>query len=158
MTLAAPGGTSARGARHPAGGTLEVSEPDPWEVAMKLTYKDGLATLLVAAVVVPYIGYLVAGQMPFIQDPRGMSATGLVLGLLAALVPGRAAFRPDVAHRLALASGVLALGLGVAALVVASSELLLALFMVALVVTWALGEFAAHRAELHTGRTMARSA
>jgi hypothetical protein len=45
--------------------------------------RDLLATILVAAIAVPYIGYLVNGEMPLIQDPRGMSATGLVLGVLA---------------------------------------------------------------------------
>ena len=49
---------------------------------MKLTLRDGIATLLVAAILVPYVGYLVNGEMPFIKDPRGMAATGLVLGLL----------------------------------------------------------------------------
>lgn len=33
---------------------------------MRLTWKDGLATVLVAAIVVPYIGYLAQGSMPFI--------------------------------------------------------------------------------------------
>jgi hypothetical protein len=45
--------------------------------------RDLLATILVAAIAVPYIGYLVNGEIPLIQDPRGMSATGLVLGVLA---------------------------------------------------------------------------
>ena len=60
---------------------------------MKIGWRDGVATLLVSAVVVPYIGYLVKGSMPFIHDPRGMAATALVLGLAAAAVLGREAFR-----------------------------------------------------------------
>jgi hypothetical protein len=83
---------------------------------MRITYKDVIATLLVAAIVVPYIGYLAWGDMPFIQDPRGMAATGLVLGLAAAAVAGRVAFDPDPMHRAALGSGVVALALGIAAL------------------------------------------
>ena len=51
---------------------------------MRLTLRDLVATILVAAVGVPYVGYLVNGEMPFIKDPRGMSAVGLVLGAAAA--------------------------------------------------------------------------
>ena len=43
---------------------------------MKIGWRDGAATLLVAAVAVPYIGYLVRGSMPFVHDPRGMDITG----------------------------------------------------------------------------------
>jgi hypothetical protein len=56
---------------------------------MRLTIRDAVATVLVAAVLVPYLEYLVRGEMPFIEDPRGMPATGLVLGAAAFLVAGR---------------------------------------------------------------------
>ena len=36
-----------------------------------LKLKDLGAHLLVAAVAVPYIGYLARGEMPLIEDPRG---------------------------------------------------------------------------------------
>jgi hypothetical protein len=124
---------------------------------MTITGKDVVTSGLVAAIVVPYLGYLAFGEMPFIQDPRGMGATGLLLGLLAAAVAGRAAFRPDPEHRIALSTGVLALVLGVATVWVETSEILLGFFMVALVLTWALGEYAAHHAPVDTGRPMARS-
>ena len=32
------------------------------------------------------LGYLVNGEMPFVKDPRGMSAVGLLLGQAAFLV------------------------------------------------------------------------
>jgi hypothetical protein len=35
----------------------------------KLTLRDILATLVVAAVVVPFIGYSVRGSMPLVHDP-----------------------------------------------------------------------------------------
>jgi hypothetical protein len=47
---------------------------------MRLKLKDLIATILFAAIAVPYVGYLINGEMPFIKDPRGMSAAGLVLG------------------------------------------------------------------------------
>jgi hypothetical protein len=51
--------------------------------------RDLVATLLVIAIGIPYVGYLVRGEMPFVQDPRGMSATGLVLGLVAFFAAAR---------------------------------------------------------------------
>jgi len=50
---------------------------------MKLKFKELIATILFAAIAVAYVGYLINGEMPFIKDPRGMSATGLVLGVAA---------------------------------------------------------------------------
>ena len=111
---------------------------------MRLTTKDVVATVLVAAVVVPYLGHLIAGEMPFIEDPRGMAATGLVLGLAAAIVAGRDALTPHPLHRAALASGIAAFALGIAALWAETSEVLLALFVIGIVITWGLGELAAH--------------
>jgi hypothetical protein len=60
---------------------------------VKIGWRDWIATLLVAAIVVPYARHLVRGSVLFIQDPRGMAVTGLVLGLAAAAVLGRGAFR-----------------------------------------------------------------
>ena len=58
----------------------------------KLTFRDLLATLIVAAVVVPFVGYSIRGSMPFLQDPRGMAAVGIVGALAALAVFGRKAF------------------------------------------------------------------
>ena len=106
---------------------------------MRLRMRDLVGTLLVAAIGVPYIGYLINGEMPFIKDPRGMSAVGLVLGVIAFLVM-RAG---DAFDRLGKAETVLAaltLGLGVVALLLAetaAAEILLAVFMASIFVTWA---------------------
>jgi hypothetical protein len=125
---------------------------------MRITYRDAIATLLVAAIVVPYLGYLTWGDMPFIEDPRGMAATGLVLGLAAAAVAGRAALDPEPLHRAALGSGVAALALGIAALWAETNEVLLALFIAAIVVTWAVGEIASTRHPVTSGGRMAHPA
>lgn len=115
---------------------------------MKIRWRDGVATLLVAAIVVPYVGYLVRGSMPFIRDPRGMAATGLILGLAAAAVLGREAFRGTwgvAAAFFAVASA----GVGVVTFIRAEegalSEGLLAVFMAAIVVAWALAKLARTR-------------
>lgn len=112
---------------------------------MRLTMRDLVATLLVAAIAVPYVGYLVNGEMPFVEDPRGMSAIGLVLGVAAFLV-----LRGGNAHdRVGTTENVLAgvaLLLGIAALAFAEAafaEVLLAVFMGAILVVW-LAEMADH--------------
>lgn len=125
---------------------------------MRTTSKNIIATLLVAAIVVPYVGYLVWGDMPFVQDPRGMAAVGLILGLAAAAVVGRAALDPEPMHRAALGSGIVALALGIAALVAETNEALLALFVIAIVLTWALGEAAQLPRPVATDRSVAHSA
>ena len=98
---------------------------------MKLRIRDLVATLLVVAIAVPYVGYLINGEMPFVQDPRGMAAIGLVLGAAAYLI-----FRSGNAHdRVGLLENVVALvalALGIVAVVFAEAafaEVLLAVFM-----------------------------
>lgn len=105
---------------------------------MKFTWKNTAATVFVAAIVLPYVGYLVWGEMPFIQDPRGMAGTGLVLGIAAATLAVRHWFAPGAMQRATLLTGTTALGLGIAALWT-QNEILLATFVTAIVVTWALG-------------------
>jgi hypothetical protein len=106
---------------------------------MRLTFRDAIASLLVAAIAVPYIGYLLNGEMPFIKDARGMSATGLVLGAIAFLVlrTGNAADRVGTGENIAaIVAGVL----GLAALVfaeTAAAEVLLAVFMGSILVVYA---------------------
>jgi hypothetical protein len=68
---------------------------------------------LVAAIVVPYAGYLLEGEAPLIEDPRGMAATALILGFVAWIAWGGGVLRD---WWLAMAGGVAALGLGVIAL------------------------------------------
>lgn len=112
---------------------------------MRLTWRDAAATLLVAAIAVPYIGYLIRGSMPFIQDPTGMAGVGLVLGAAAALVGGWAMLHAGTSLRIAtvaLSFATFALG----TLAVVSEHLLdatwgavvLAGFMASIGVWWAL--------------------
>jgi hypothetical protein len=106
---------------------------------MKLTLRDGIASVLLAAILVPYVGYLVRGEMPFIQDPRGMSAAALVLGLAAYLVAVRATTgTPAGRMEVGLATATFVLGVVAVALAeTAAAEVLLAVFVAAIVVTWA---------------------
>ena len=116
-----------------------------------------VATVLVAAIVVLYIGYLVWGEMPFLEDPRGMAATGLILGVAAALVLGRALLDPAPLSRAALATGVIGLVTGIATVWVETSEGLLAAFIGLTFITWALAELAHSGSRTTAGRRMAHS-
>jgi hypothetical protein len=106
---------------------------------MRLKVKDLIGSILFAAIAVPYVGYLINGEMPFIKDPRGMSATGLVLGTVAFLVIRR----DDLFDRVGKAETALAavsLVLGLVALGLAetaAAEVLLAVFMGSILVVWA---------------------
>jgi hypothetical protein len=122
---------------------------------MRFTGKDAATTLLVAAIVVPYVGYVVRGEMPLIQDARGMAATGLVLGLLAALVVGRAVLDTEPWHRTVLVIGTTAFGLGVGA-VWTEDAVVLAAFVAAIVVTWLLG-ILVHTGVLRAGHMTGRT-
>lgn len=106
---------------------------------MKLTLRDLVATLLVLAIAVPYIGYLVNGSMPYIEDPRGMSAVGLLLGAVAFLVM-RSGDELDRAGKAEAGIALVSLVLGLVALAfaeTAAAEALLAVFMVSILVVWA---------------------
>jgi hypothetical protein len=96
---------------------------------MKLTWRDGLATLLFAAIIVPYALYLYWGGLSLfadsggnttlgLMDPTGMAGFALVLGIIAALV-GRwiALAEGAVARYLTLGIGLVSAVLGVLALI-----------------------------------------
>lgn len=117
---------------------------------MRLTFRDLLATVLVLAIGIPYVGYLLNGSMPFVQDPRGMSAIGLVLGTAAYLIM-RYGDTFGRYEKVTAAMAVAALVLGIVALALAetaAAEVLLAAFMVSILVVWAM-ELADHTALVH---------
>jgi hypothetical protein len=121
---------------------------------MRFAYKNTIASVLVAAILVPYVGYLIRGDMPFLKDPRGMAATGLILGLAAAALAGSAVFAAGLWHRITLAVGTVTLALGIATVWVETSETLLAAFMIGIAVTYTLAELVhvEEPAATHTGR------
>jgi hypothetical protein len=104
----------------------------------KLTFRDLLATLITAAVVVPFIGYSVRGSMPFVQDPRGMAGVVIVGTVLAFAVFGRKALGSGTFESLMITLGVLTLGFAVAALIAETVWALLVPAMAGLVIMWAL--------------------
>jgi hypothetical protein len=106
---------------------------------MRLKVKDLVGTLLVLAIAIPYVGYLLNGEMPFIEDARGMAAVGLVLAI-AAYVALEWDERRDTTDTAERGLAVVSVGLGVLALVLAetgAAEILLAVFMGSVLVVWA---------------------
>jgi hypothetical protein len=106
---------------------------------MRLTIRDAIATVLVLAIGVPYVGYLVNGEMPFVKDPRGMSAVGLVLGAVAWLVLRTGNARDRVGRGEAVGATV-SMVLGLSALVfaeAAAADVLLAVFMASILLVFA---------------------
>jgi hypothetical protein len=117
---------------------------------MRLTLRDVVATILLLAIAVPYVGYLVYGEVPLVEDPRGMAAVGLLLGAVMFLVL-RSGDEVDKAGKIESAIAVVALALGLVALAfaeTAAAEVLLAVFMASLLVVWAV-EVADHTGLVH---------
>jgi hypothetical protein len=104
----------------------------------KLTIRDAAATLLVAAVLIPFIGYSVRGSMPFVQDPRGMAGVGLAGGLLALVAFGRRAFGTGRFEQIMVCLAVITAGFAIAALVAETSWVLLVPMVAGIVIVWAL--------------------
>lgn len=111
--------------------------------SMKLRLRDLLATLLVLAVGVPYVVYLATGALPTsIGDFGGMAFVGLVLGSAAFLVQSsgdrldRPARMEEAVAAVVFVIGLLALVLSEAGAAVA--EVMIAVFMSAILVVWAL--------------------
>jgi hypothetical protein len=104
----------------------------------KLTFRDLLATLIVAAVVVPFIGYSVRGSMPFVQDPRGMAGVGIVGALLAFTALGRKAFGTGTFETVMVTLAIVTIGFGIAALIAETTWWLLVPMVAGLVLMWAL--------------------
>lgn len=117
---------------------------------MKLTLRDLVATILVLAIAIPYVGYLIQGDMPFVEDARGMAAVGLLLGA-AAYVVLRMGDELDRVGKIETAAAVVSLGLGLVALAfaeTAAAEVLLAVFMVSILAVLAL-ELVDHSGVMH---------
>lgn len=119
---------------------------------MRLKVRDLVAMLLVAAIAVPYVGYLIDGDVPFVQDARGMAAVGLLLGAVAfaVLVGGN---KRDRAGKIETGLAMLSTVLGLVALALAetaAAEVLLAIFMGSILVVLA-AELIDHAGWWHAG-------
>jgi hypothetical protein len=116
-----------------------------------LTRRDAIATVLVLAVVVPYVGYLINGSMPFIQDPRGMAGVGLV-GLILSFIAWGVGLGTRLGKVL-LTGGLASIGIGIAAVLLGTegNDTLLAVFIGSIVALW-VAETAVHAGVVHRAR------
>lgn len=104
----------------------------------KLTPRDLAATLIVAAVIVPFVGYSVRGSMPFVQDPRGMAGVGLAGAVLALAAFGRRAFGSGMFERVMVGLAAITIGVAVAALIAENVWALLVPMVAGVVIVWVL--------------------
>jgi hypothetical protein len=117
---------------------------------MRLTLRDYVATVLVAAIGIPYVAFLMNNDVLFVKDERGMSAVGLILGAAAFLVL-RSGNAHDRMGTVETGASIVSLALGIVALVFAeagSAAVLLAVFMGSIAVVWLL-ELADHAGLVH---------
>jgi hypothetical protein len=124
---------------------------------MRLTWRDAVATVMVGALVLMYIGLLANGSVGFIQGPRSMASIGLLSALVLCPLSGIKVF--DAWAGAIGILGVGTLGVGIAVLV-AESWVMLAAFMLAVVAMWALSTLHhavgdVHGAVAHHGATPA---
>jgi hypothetical protein len=104
----------------------------------KLSVRDILGTLIVAAIVVPFVGYSARGSMPFVHDPRGMAGVGIVGCLIAFAAFGRKPFGTGNFEAIMAMTGLLTLGFGIAALIAGTSWALLVPMVAGVVIMWVL--------------------
>jgi hypothetical protein len=55
---------------------------------MRLTWKDGAATVLTAGVAALYVAFLAGAQLPLVSGPRVLAGVALVAGLGACAIGG----------------------------------------------------------------------
>lgn len=58
---------------------------------MRLTWKDGLATVLTAGIVALYVAFLAGADLPLVSGPRVLACVALVAGLGACALGGSSA-------------------------------------------------------------------
>jgi hypothetical protein len=103
---------------------------------VRVSWRDGVAAVIVAALWVVYAELLVRGSVGFIIDPRAMGSIGLISSVL--LCPlGNSSQASGVWLWVVSALGAVATALGIVT-VVTVSWAALAAFMIAIAAMWAL--------------------
>ncbi|HWL35535.1 MAG TPA: hypothetical protein VNQ77_05025 [Frankiaceae bacterium] len=112
---------------------------------MRLSRKDLLASLVMLAVVVPFVGYSIRGSMPFVEDPRGMAAVALAGALALVWVQWRDTLARGTDGALAPMLATATVGTAVVAFAIETSWALLVPAVAGVVGLWALGLVGARR-------------
>lgn len=95
--------------------------------SVRLTWRDGAATVLVGAATVVYVCNLLSLQVPLISDRGDVAAAGLVLGFVACVVDDWTIKHTVLVRTLSVLS-VSAIGIGIAAMAT-ESQLVLTVFV-----------------------------
>jgi hypothetical protein len=103
-------------------------------MTVRLTWRDGAATVLVGAATGVYLCNLLGVQVPLISDRGDVAAAGLVLGVVACIVDDWTIKHTALVRTLSALS-ISALVIGIAAMA-AESQILLAVFVGMLVMLW----------------------
>ena len=103
-------------------------------IPVRLTWRDGVATLLIGAIVAAYLGHVMSASIPLVTDPGDIAAAGLLLGFLACVIDEWTVTNKAVVRTLSGLS-ICAVGIGIAVMAT-GSESLLAAFMGTLVALW----------------------
>lgn len=125
----------------------------------RLTWRDYVAAVLAALAALGYVGFLSRGEMPLVEDARGMAGIGLFLGA-AAFAFLTAGSEYDRVGWIETSAAVVSLLLGIAALAFAETAaggLLLAVFIVSIVGVVA-AQIADHAGFVHWHGTGAKPA
>lgn len=101
---------------------------------MRLNLRDLVGTILVAVIAVMYVFFLLFAENPVADDVRRMAVATIVIGFLAFLISSGNDLVDGVGYA-ELGLAVVALALGVTALVT-GNDTLLAAFMGAILVVW----------------------
>jgi hypothetical protein len=102
---------------------------------MSWTWRDVVATVLVAVVALTYLAYLVAG----VDEVAEVAAVGLIGGWASRVIGGRKGFVSPRRKHVAVPGGFVSLALGIATLAT-GSEVMLAVFVASTVALWALAQ------------------
>jgi hypothetical protein len=105
---------------------------------MRLTVRDAVAALLMAAILTPYAGFLLLGRMPYVPDVRAMALAALAIGTVAFAVADNLA-PGTVLGRIELVLAATSVLLGLTTVVVAGTgagPMLLGAQVTAQLATW----------------------
>lgn len=110
---------------------------------MRLSWRDSIATILVAIGIVVYLAWVVGFDIPGLTEPVGVAIAMLVLGVAAsmsAVVPGFAELLRGSKLYLVSASalGLIALGAGICTIAGADANVGLAVLALTTVLMWAM--------------------
>jgi hypothetical protein len=106
---------------------------------MTWSWRDGVATVLVAAVAVTYGAYLAVGGLFGVDEVAEVAVVGLVGGWASRVIGGRKGFVSRQRKHVAVPGGFVSLGLGVAA-IVTGSGVVLAVFVASVIGLWSLAQ------------------